>query len=995
MEVPFNSLFVPEEDDEEYRPETVPEAAAIPVVATAPTPLPAAPPIEVLLLLPHLFQRMILQDLVNEDGLLVLGRGMGFEVIAANLLHVLAAPSAGKRSLVIVLNAFADENTKIATELEELSWIDTEEGSTANMFVAIGGAEGAVASAGRAKIYHKGGVVLILLEMFVKDLLLGVVEPNLVTGIVLMHAELCTETLQELFAIHLYREHNQWGFVKALTDEPERLVYGFLPLQDRLKALHLHKTFLWPRFHVEVGALLVPLPVPGADDAHLRDAAARQERQTTLVEDKTPMLPNMDKIQLALDKCIQKCIANLQRDNEALKVDKDREEYFKHTNSLEPDFVRNVRAALAPAWHRVLRRLKLEFFDLQQLSDLRSSLVTDDCLSFYERVHEIIQANVQLVGKQATDQAPWLHLPEAVTLELYAKKRVYDKVEGRAGVGEYLLEEMPKWNRLGHLLADITEDRARMSQAQQASQGPVLVMCSSLRVARQLQRLIPRLRAEGTGRDTLYTARRVMVRKLREHMAWTEMTGRAKREQAAETVEEEPEEVSASASRAPASKRRRTRGASSVARVARLHTGGFQPSEGALDALLVGAMEADVLLDEEPMEVLDSEMYMLDGEEPPVVTLTQEQIEATTFDAMDRSSTVVVQTYNNRTDDLVLQELMPLYIIMYQPDLAFIRRVELHQALHPHAPARVYYMYYGNSVEEEYHLSRIRKEKRAFQKLITERGKLPDHFVTSGELHQKHVPRVAVNTRIAGGSRLHLDNQQAEVVVDAREFRLSLPNLMHRAGIKVVPRMITVGDYVLLPDMVMERKSVDDLIGSLANGRLYKQCQQMFRHYAVGILLIEFDDSRLFLLEEFSAGLRHPPRTTAPQPHADRLSPSLIQAKLVALVLEFPQLRILWSILPHHSVDLVLRLKEGQPQPDLAAAVAAGVDRPGDEDVEYNEVAIGVLQTIPGITTDNYLQVVDKVKNLRQFALMEEEAMAALIGPEAAHKAFRFVRGIH
>ena len=48
--------------------------------------------------------------------------------------------------------------------------------------------------------------------------------------------------------------------------------------------------------------------------------------------------------------------------------------------------------------------------------------------------------------------------------------------------------------------------------------------------------------------------------------------------------------------------------------------------------------------------------------------------------------------------------------------------------------------------------------------------------------------------------------------------------------------------------MCVERKSIPDLVGSLASGRLYTQCVAMSRHYANPLLLIEFSEDRPFSL---------------------------------------------------------------------------------------------------------------------------------------------------
>lgn len=78
---------------------------------------------------------------------------------------------------------------------------------------------------------------------------------------------------------------------------------------------------------------------------------------------------------------------------------------------------------------------------------------------------------------------------------------------------------------------------------------------------------------------------------------------------------------------------------------------------------------------------------------------------------------------------------------------------------------------------------------------------------------------VRPSTRIAGG--------QAQVkgppvvTVDMREFRSSLPPILYAEGMKIEPFTLQVGDYILSPDMCVERKSIADLIQSFTSGRLY------------------------------------------------------------------------------------------------------------------------------------------------------------------------------
>src|ERR1700761_9053333 len=94
-----------------------------------------------------------------------------------------------------------------------------------------------------------------------------------------------------------------------------------------------------------------------------------------------------------------------------------------------------------------------------------------------------------------------------------------------------------------------------------------------------------------------------------------------------------------------------------------------------------------------------------------------------------------------------------------------------------------------------------------------------------------------VNTRIAGGGRLYATSVKPRVVVDIREFRSSLPSLVHANNMDIVPCMLTVGDYVISPNICVERKSISDLIASLNNGRLFNQAETMTEHYKRPMLL--------------------------------------------------------------------------------------------------------------------------------------------------------------
>ena len=91
------------------------------------------------------------------------------------------------------------------------------------------------------------------------------------------------------------------------------------------------------------------------------------------------------------------------------------------------------------------------------------------------------------------------------------------------------------------------------------------------------------------------------------------------------------------------------------------------------------------------------------------------------FVHIDKEEQIIVQAYNDKFNASILQELHPSHIIMYEQNLPFIRRVEVYQAINYENPAHAYFMYYGDSVEEQKYLLRVKREKEAFTKLIKEK----------------------------------------------------------------------------------------------------------------------------------------------------------------------------------------------------------------------------------------------------------------------------------
>jgi DNA excision repair protein ERCC-4 len=162
---------------------------------------------------------------------------------------------------------------------------------------------------------------------------------------------------------------------------------------------------------------------------------------------------------------------------------------------------------------------------------------------------------------------------------------------------------------------------------------------------------------------------------------------------------------------------------------------------------------------------------------------------------------------------------------------------------------------YSESIEEHQYLSALKREKKAFEDLILKKAtlviSLPDFVEPERETAEGE--EGAGEGMVLSDSRLRRVSEKMKlssvIVVDIREFGSSLPSSLHLHGIDIQPVTLAVGDYILAPQICVERKGISDLFQSFNSGRLFSQAESMMRHYELMCLLIEFSPQRPFCLQ--------------------------------------------------------------------------------------------------------------------------------------------------
>ena len=89
------------------------------------------------------------------------------------------------------------------------------------------------------------------------------------------------------------------------------------------------------------------------------------------------------------------------------------------------------------------------------------------------------------------------------------------------------------------------------------------------------------------------------------------------------------------------------------------------------------------------------------------------------------------------------------------------------------------------------------------------------------------------------------------IVADEREKNSRVPNLLKLEGVFVDYKQLAVGDYIVSPETVIERKTIYDLINSVYDGRIFVQCSNLINYYTKPLIIIEGNLTDLDTREHF------------------------------------------------------------------------------------------------------------------------------------------------
>lgn len=626
---------------------------------------------------------------------------------------------------------------------------------------------------------------------------------------------------------------------------------------------------------------------------------------------------------------------------------------ISYSTALFTQFDSSIKAILEPLGSKVPRKIRLLLQDIKIVRELLRMLFRCDAVQFYEKFQRIIRDH----SMDSTASLDWLHYKEAEAVSHLSQERLWRtpppqsvfanaNEKNQPSAPPLVLEDNPKWRSLLSVLQEIEIENS--NDKLQLGTQPIIILVKDETMRFALAQYL------SMRNPSLY-----LLSKLKRHVSYKVQSFACSRH-----ARKIPKKQNFFADTKQSSTKPKY-GASSSKKFNKGSNGGNNDNTE-VDVIDVDAeapenqplSAADIekqglynsLLEQVEMQVqrefaLDG-ANMNQGEEEEDFSgkdferyfgLVKSQVDTSTS---LRSAPIIIQSWETtfHTIPSLLDDVRPHFIILYDADPAVVRQVECYKCNRPGWFVRLYAMIYKDSLEEDKIKATLVREKEVMHKLVDQKSKLaPKDAETEADIIRRQVSKdTAGGTRQGGGGGARApnlvlgtgilsttsaspsskvdqyvprlgSNQFTEeiVIVDTREFRSKLPGMLHQSGITIKPVTLIIADYILSPDIAVERKAIADLRQSLSKGRLYNQVENLTRIYAKPVLLIEFDSSEAFELntkESIYSGF----------------TSSDVSAKLVLLSKAFPKLRICWSRSPAETAQLFLMLKRGKMQPSVS-----------------------------------------------------------------------------
>ena len=173
-------------------------------------------------------------------------------------------------------------------------------------------------------------------------------------------------------------------------------------------------------------------------------------------------------------------------------------------------------------------------------------------------------------------------------------------------------------------------------------------------------------------------------------------------------------------------------------------------------------------------------------------------------------------------------------VVLYEPVPSEVRMIQRRGRTGRKRTGKVKVLITEGTRDEWYYWASIRKENRMKNQLID-----PDVLT---ELNENALRRMENEKKVKVLERPVVENDFPVVYVDSREGNSKVIRHLTEMEMDVKIRSMSVGDYQVSDEVVIERKTAKDFVDSIIDKRLFKQARDLSEEFKKPLIILEGDD---------------------------------------------------------------------------------------------------------------------------------------------------------
>ncbi|MCK5473833.1 MAG: DEAD/DEAH box helicase family protein [Candidatus Aenigmarchaeota archaeon] len=285
-------------------------------------------------------------------------------------------------------------------------------------------------------------------------------------------------------------------------------------------------------------------------------------------------------------------------------------------------------------------------------------------------------------------------------------------------------------------------------------------------------------------------------------------------------------------------------------------------------------------------------------------------------------------------------------VIFYEPIPSDIRTIQRRGRTGRSKAGEVFILMSKGTIDEGYYWSAKRKEKN--MKCVL--AKMRTNYNKTGTVVEDKKPKIITKGTLAQYAEKKDKENKPLIYADVRETKIL--KVLSEKDAEIKTTQLAVGDFQISSRIGIERKSVDDFLQSIIDGRLFSQLKDLSSYFSRPLLIIEGDD--LY-------GRR-------------QIHPNAIKGALNSIAVDF-RIPILWTKTLEDTADTIIAIAKREQEDGKEFAI-----RGTRSSLSEKEEMAYFVAGLPDVNTTIAKKLLEKFKTIKKLVNAKVEQLVKVEG---------------